>query len=54
MNIQELVDKLDGIGRDKRVSIASNEGLDTIFEEVCVEQVDGKVVLFGLSGSEEF
>jgi len=54
MNIQELIDKLDEIGRDKRVSIASNENLDVIYDEVCVEKLENKVVLFGLEGTEDF
>lgn len=54
MNIQELIDKLDRLGKDKKVSVASNENMDTIFEEVCIEQLNNKIVLFGLEGSEEF
>lgn len=54
MNIAELIEKLDGIGRDKRVSLASNEGLDVVYDEVCVTQLNDKVVLFGLEGSEDF
>lgn len=54
MTIQELIDKLDEIGRNKRVSLASNESMDVIYDEVCVERMGDKVVLFGLEGSEEF
>lgn len=54
MNIGELIEKLDGIGRDKKVSIASDEHLDIVFDEVCIEQINNKVVLFGLEGSEDF
>jgi hypothetical protein len=54
MTIQELIDKLDALGRDMKVSVASDEHLDVVFDEVCVEKVNGKVVLFGLDGSEDF
>lgn len=54
VKIQELIDKLDKIGAQRRVSVASNESMDIIFDEICVEQIDGKVVLFGLEGSEDF
>jgi len=54
MTIQELIEKLDQVGRSKRVSLASNESLDVVYDEVCIENVNGKVVLFGLEGSEDF
>ncbi len=54
MTIEELIQKLDRVGRSKRVSLASNESMDIVYDEVCVEQTGGKVVLFGLAGSEDF
>ncbi len=54
MKIQELIDKLDQLGRDKRVSVASDEHLDIVYDEVCIENINGKVVLYGLEGSEDF
>lgn len=54
MKIQELIDKLNELGKNKRVSLASNESMDIVYDEICVERLNDKIVLFPLDDSADF
>lgn len=54
MTIKELIAKLEQEDQNKKVSIAGDEHLDVVYDEICIEKINKKVVLFGLGGSEDF
>ena len=54
MLIKELIGKLQQENPESKVSVASDEHFDIVFDEICVEKLNGKLVLFGLEGSEDF
>lgn len=53
MTIKELKEKLEEHGDDMEIVIADNESLDNVYSEIVAHtEIGGRVVLFGLNGTE--